>query len=70
MDRGLRRTSSQQRHLVDVRGTALVNRRKTRIHRREHAAGSRINRVSKSAPLCSQWGRSISAVDSGPAGIH
>ncbi|KAG8536769.1 hypothetical protein GDO81_025711 [Engystomops pustulosus] len=48
---GPRGTSAQQRHLVDVGGTALVNPDRIRIHRRERAAGSRTDRVSKSAPL-------------------
>ncbi|KAG8542234.1 hypothetical protein GDO81_027191 [Engystomops pustulosus] len=43
-------SSAQQQHLVDAGGTALVNHRKTRIHRRERTAGSRMDRVSKCAP--------------------
>ncbi|KAG8552974.1 hypothetical protein GDO81_003195 [Engystomops pustulosus] len=39
-------SSVQQRHLVDVGGTTLVNPSRTRILRRERAAGSRMDRLN------------------------
>ncbi|KAG8579670.1 hypothetical protein GDO81_010996 [Engystomops pustulosus] len=47
----LRRTSVQQRHLLDIGSATLVNPGRTRIHVGQRAAGSRLDRVSKCAPM-------------------